>query len=1047
MIKIYFYSICLLNLFLFTSSPLFGQQYYITTSGSSSNDGLSEATAKNIEFIQTLTAGDIVYVKAGNYGEKNLVVDDNGTSSSRIQIIGYKNVPGDITPSASLRGSTFDTSYPYGVNATEGPTLVDSRTNNVGTGIGIEIQGDYVSISNFQFKYFEVGLKVQGGTMENVNPVVGVKVSNVLSVEAGNHNTSIPNGDFNGYSGRGFLSINATDFEYSYITVSDAGAENISFRYSRNGTIRNFFVITGGNSHNDTDYPVLLGNGNQNNQFYDFKIETPNSDNKSEHGFTLKPINSSTNPNNSALFEKSPFTQYHCFNNDVYNFEMIGARIELQSPETYDNIFRDGTISAIPGFFSITNNGTRNDYFRKSGALLTNASKDNEFRNIEFTNCGVTTYGTDEIVYNGSAEETGTRRADFDNCSFIMTQSDHQLLEFGNAPGGHPLAWPSNDVYFWNCTFYNFKYFAVPRRATNNWNFTNCIIDGIPTPTNQFFNGVKYPTDFNFETTNFSGSFSPTSEGSTANNISTYSPLYANEGAFDLRLQAGSPLEGLGIVTPYRAAGSSLGAYQDTQSNNTFICNNPNPPSGIAPTEILVSQHDGNVPCNLMDNDLNTRWSAEGDGEWAQFDLGSSMQFNQVQIAFYVGDQRISTFDIQISDDTTTWVNILTGVQSGGSSLSLEDFNFPMQTARYIRYLGHGNSQGNLWNSITELRINKTIVDVESISLTPESATLEVGETENIIFSILPANATDQTVTWSSSDNNIAAVDASGIVTAIAAGNSTITATTNDGGFIDTSSISVTPSCLDDLPNEDTSISLSQWSTLSWNGSKTIEGISNNTNGSDCALKVQKNETGDDWARFQKTIDLASNNLSAGDKILFSLDANGDNGNPRFIVATNVPGDPYLINHPYPQNQGWTSHSEEITIPSGTSQLRIWLYPNVGSSNTGYSLFDNLIAQKIQGTSLVVNTTGIENHEQPPIETARLSRNPSISQTSILLPEKSLYTEFQLYSINGSLIKKGNIHPNQIELPILTADIEKGVYIIRLSSIVGNNEYLKLVKE
>lgn len=60
-----------------------------------------------------------------------------------------------------------------------------------------------------------------------------------------------------------------------------------------------------------------------------------------------------------------------------------------------------------------------------------------------------------------------------------------------------------------------------------------------------------------------------------------------------------------------------------------------------------------------------------------------------------------------------------------------------------------------------------------------------------------PDNATDKTVTWTSSDPAVATVDANGKVTAVAAGSATITATTADGGFTDTCEVTVTVSCAD----------------------------------------------------------------------------------------------------------------------------------------------------------------------------------------------------------------------------------------------------------
>lgn len=72
------------------------------------------------------------------------------------------------------------------------------------------------------------------------------------------------------------------------------------------------------------------------------------------------------------------------------------------------------------------------------------------------------------------------------------------------------------------------------------------------------------------------------------------------------------------------------------------------------------------------------------------------------------------------------------------------------------------------------------IIHVTGVSLDQAEATIAAGDGIKLAAIIEPATATDQTVAWSSSDNKIAAVDNSGNVTAIAKGNATITATTND---------------------------------------------------------------------------------------------------------------------------------------------------------------------------------------------------------------------------------------------------------------------------
>ena len=78
------------------------------------------------------------------------------------------------------------------------------------------------------------------------------------------------------------------------------------------------------------------------------------------------------------------------------------------------------------------------------------------------------------------------------------------------------------------------------------------------------------------------------------------------------------------------------------------------------------------------------------------------------------------------------------------------------------------------------------------VSLSPTTATLVVNETIQLTPTFEPADATNQNVTWSSSDPAVATVDANGLVTAVGEGTATITVTTEDGGFTATSAITVT---------------------------------------------------------------------------------------------------------------------------------------------------------------------------------------------------------------------------------------------------------------
>ena len=68
-------------------------------------------------------------------------------------------------------------------------------------------------------------------------------------------------------------------------------------------------------------------------------------------------------------------------------------------------------------------------------------------------------------------------------------------------------------------------------------------------------------------------------------------------------------------------------------------------------------------------------------------------------------------------------------------------------------------------------------IPVTSVTITPSSLTLDVGEKRQLEATVLPENATDQTAVWSSSDEDVAVVSVSGLVIGMNGGPVTITAT------------------------------------------------------------------------------------------------------------------------------------------------------------------------------------------------------------------------------------------------------------------------------
>ena len=91
------------------------------------------------------------------------------------------------------------------------------------------------------------------------------------------------------------------------------------------------------------------------------------------------------------------------------------------------------------------------------------------------------------------------------------------------------------------------------------------------------------------------------------------------------------------------------------------------------------------------------------------------------------------------------------------------------------------------WSSFGKFETIETLV--EGITLSQSSATLTEGGTLTLTATVTPDDATDNSITWSSSNTSVATVDANGKVTAKAAGTATITATANDGSGVKASCV------------------------------------------------------------------------------------------------------------------------------------------------------------------------------------------------------------------------------------------------------------------
>ncbi|MBB3112897.1 hypothetical protein FHS18_004999 [Paenibacillus phyllosphaerae] len=97
----------------------------------------------------------------------------------------------------------------------------------------------------------------------------------------------------------------------------------------------------------------------------------------------------------------------------------------------------------------------------------------------------------------------------------------------------------------------------------------------------------------------------------------------------------------------------------------------------------------------------------------------------------------------------------------------------------------------NLTARVPAIETPSDDIPVSGISLESEAHGLEAGEQLQLTATVAPANATNKTVIWSSSNPSVVSVDSSGRVTGVAAGTAKISAASADGAFLAVATVTV----------------------------------------------------------------------------------------------------------------------------------------------------------------------------------------------------------------------------------------------------------------
>ena len=167
------------------------------------------------------------------------------------------------------------------------------------------------------------------------------------------------------------------------------------------------------------------------------------------------------------------------------------------------------------------------------------------------------------------------------------------------------------------------------------------------------------------------------------------------------------------------------------------------------PTVSLVLNSDGTIQGEEIEAESITL-----DVTKAELTVGKSLELKATVLPEDTTDKTLTWSSSNVNVATVSATGLVTAIAAGTATISVTC----------------GEVSANC-----EITVVNPIVDADQIVLNIESAELNIGETVQLEATVLPEDTTDKTLTWSSSNENVATVSEEGVVTAIAEGNAVIT--------------------------------------------------------------------------------------------------------------------------------------------------------------------------------------------------------------------------------------------------------------------------------
>ncbi len=332
---------------------------------------------------------------------------------------------------------------------------------------------------------------------------------------------------------------------------------------------------------------------------------------------------------------------------------------------------------------------------------------------------------------------------------------------------------------------------VLPANATDNsvtWSVTNGTGTATINPTSGVLNGTTAGTVTVIATANDgSGVTGNTTITVVNNNIPVNSITVQGQGGATTVTQGGT-LQMEATVLPANATNNSVtwsvanGTGTATINSTTGVLSG----TGAGTVTVTATANDGsgvtgNVTITVVVNNIPvTSITIQGQGGATTVAAGANLQMVETVLPANATDNSV-TWNVVNGTGTAT-INPTTGILTGG-------------TAGTVTVTATANDGSGVSGSTT-ITVTSNNIPVQLITVTGQggATSVNIGSTLQMVANILPANASNQNVTWSVNNQAVATIDVNGLLTPVSNGIVFVTATAQDGsGVSGTAIINVPP--------------------------------------------------------------------------------------------------------------------------------------------------------------------------------------------------------------------------------------------------------------